>query len=91
MTHRYSLSYTEADSIMRDTSRPMADRVLACLYMFQKAADESNAPNLGPFSAADIADYMGIEPIEIVEGAFVGLEGKGLIRNEGKPGLENDG
>ena len=89
--HEYRLSYTEAESIMRDTSRPMADRVVACLYMFQKAVDESNAPNLGPFSAADIADYMGIEPIEIVEGVLVELEGRGQISNEGKPGLENDG
>ena len=80
--HEYRLSYTEAESIMRDTSRPMADRVLACLYMFQKAVDESNQPHLGPFSAADVAGFMGIEPVEIVEGAFVDLEGRGLVSSE---------
>ena len=88
---RFSMEFDKLEEVVRDTARPLPDRVLTCFYMFSKAAEEASPAiraelaavyrltGEAQFTAADVAAYMGIEPMEIVEAAIVDLHSRGML------------
>lgn len=84
MAREFKRSFEEMETVIRDETKPLADRVLACFYLFSKL-DEEEGLNIGSFTASDVADYMGISPVEVVEGAIVEARDKGYIAGGPRP------